>query len=183
MQLGRSLVGAVVGGVLGLGLVVALYNFYATDNAWLAILVAVCAGLGVRASVVTKGHVSYLRGALTCVIAIGVFAASKFLIAGLASYGLLSDIRPVKRVIAQPKEPGSASEEASTTSNLVEAPPIERRSIAAGTAGQSRTPQPFSTWDFLWISVAALVAYELGRGSEARHVPATEDAPNGKGPK
>ncbi len=178
MQLGKSLVGAVVGGVIGVGLVVALYNFFAIDNAWLAVLVAVCAGLGVRASVVTKGHASYLRGALTCVLAIGAFAASKFLIAGLASHGMLSDVRPVKRMIAKSEEPGGASEEASATSNVVEAPQIEQRPNApVATAGKSRSPQPFSTWDFIWISIAALVAYELGRGSEVTHVPAPADIP------
>jgi hypothetical protein len=36
-------------------------------------------------------------------------------------------------------------------------------------------PTSFSTWDFLSLAVAALVAYELGRGTEAGHkLPADE---------
>jgi hypothetical protein len=178
MQLGRSLLGAVIGGAIGVGLVVALYYFLVLDNAGLAVLVAICAGLGVRASVVTKGHASYLRGALTCLLALGAFAASKFLIATLASHGMLSDVRQVKRVIAAPDEAGSASEEASSAPNVVEAPHIEQRPSGTVVAsGKSRLPQPFSTWDFIWLSAAALIAYELGRGTEVPHRIAPDDAP------
>ena len=37
--------------------------------------------------------------------------------------------------------------------------------------------QAFSTWDFIWLSVAALVAYELGRGSGTIVVPPLAEAP------
>ncbi|HEY4234686.1 MAG TPA: hypothetical protein VGM76_14730 [Lacipirellulaceae bacterium] len=169
MQLGKSLVGAVIGSVLGVGLVVAIYYFFVLDHAGLAILVAACAGLGVRAMVTTRGHASYLRGALTCILAIAAFAGSKFLIADLAARGLLADVRPIKRLVARPVDnPGGATGDGDTTAQPTETPQIERRPGNGDmVTGKSRSPQRFSTWDFIWLSVAALVAYELGRGTDA----------------
>ena len=56
MQLGKALVGAVIGGAIGIGLLVAAYFLFRTEHTGLAILVAVCVGLGVRAMAATKGH-------------------------------------------------------------------------------------------------------------------------------
>ena len=49
MQLGKALVGAVVGCAIGIAVMVAAYFLFEADQAWLAIVVAICAGLGVRA--------------------------------------------------------------------------------------------------------------------------------------
>ena len=78
MQLGKALVGAVIGSAIGVGLILAIYYAIALDHTALAILVAVCAGLGVRALVTTTAHVSDLRGVLTCVVAILAFAGASF---------------------------------------------------------------------------------------------------------
>ena len=102
MQLGKALVGAVIGSAIGVGLILAIYYAIALDHTALAILVAVCAGLGVRALVTTTAHVSYLRGVLTCVVAILAFAGSKFLIADLAARGAFA--KPMKPVAARPAD-------------------------------------------------------------------------------
>src|SRR5207244_3880225 len=99
MQLGKALVGAVIGSAVGIGLILAIYYAIALDHTALAILVAVCAGLGVRTLVTTTAHVSYLRGVLTCVVAILAFAGSKFLIADLAAHGAFA--KPMKPVVAR----------------------------------------------------------------------------------
>src|SRR5882672_2239024 len=99
MQLGKALIGAVIGSALDNGLILAIYYAIALDHTALAILVAVCAGLGVRALVTTTAHVSYLRGVVTCVIAILAFAASKFLIADMAARGAFA--KPMKPVAAR----------------------------------------------------------------------------------
>jgi hypothetical protein len=168
VQLGKSLLGAVVGGAIGIGLVIATYYFFSLDHVGLAILVAVCVGLGVRATVATKGHASYLRGASTCLIAIGAFAASKFLIADLAGRGVLADVRSVKRVVApQAEEAGSGQDASATTAVPAEMTQMDRRPSQGGVSpGKLASSQPFSTRDFIWLSVAALVAYELGRGTD-----------------
>jgi hypothetical protein len=164
MQLGKALIGAVVGSAIGIGLILAIYYAIALDHTALAILVAVCAGLGVRTLVTTTAHVSYLRGVLTCVIAILAFAASKFLIADLAARGAFA--KPMKPVAARPADDATDEKEAgdSGPAQPVETPqPVVVQQ--GGASGAMHGPQAFSTWDFVLLSVAALVAYELGRGT------------------
>jgi hypothetical protein len=167
MQLGKALVGAVIGSAVGIGLILAIYYAIALDHTALAILVAVCAGLGVRTLVTTTAHVSYLRGVLTCVVAILAFAASKFLIADLAARGAFA--KPMKPVAARaaddaPEEKGAGD---SGPTQPVKAPEAVAPQQTGGAAGGMHAPQAFSTWDFVLLSVAALVAYELGRGTGA----------------
>jgi hypothetical protein len=179
MQLGKALVGAVIGSAIGVGLILAIYYAIALDHTALAILVAVCAGLGVRALVTTTAHVSYLRGVLTCVVAILAFAGSKFLIADLAARGAFA--KPMKPVAARPGDDATDEKVAgdSGPAQPVETPqPVVMQ--PSGAAGARHAPGAFSTWDFVLLSVAALVAYELGRGSgapkEAQPIVAPPDA-------
>jgi hypothetical protein len=185
MQLGKSLVGALVGSAVGVCLVVAIYYLFEFDHAGLSILVAACAGLGVRALVTTKGHASYMRGALTCLLAIGAFAASKFLIVDMARRGVLADMHPIKRVAAQPSDAAAGDIDNAAAAQQAEIPHIEQRPSNAVAATGNRKARPsFSAWDFISLSVAALIAYELGRGTEATHptAPVGEAAPRPEPP-
>jgi hypothetical protein len=170
MQLGKALIGAVIGSAVGIGLILAIYYAIALDHTALAILVAVCAGLGVRALVTTTAHVSYLRGVLTCVIAILAFAASKFLIADLAARGAFA--KPMKPVAARAADDATDEKGVgdSGPAQPVETPQQVVAQPGNGIGGAPRGPGAFSTWDFVLLSVAALVAYELGRGSGAPKV-------------
>jgi hypothetical protein len=166
MQLGKALIGAVIGSAIGVGLILAIYYAIALDHTALAILVAVCAGLGVRALVTTTAHVSYLRGVLTCVVAILAFAASKFLIADLAARGAFA--KPMKPVAARAAD--DAAEEKGTGDSGPVQPVETPQAVVAqpsGAGGAGHVPGAFSIWDFVLLSIAALVAYELGRGSGA----------------
>src|SRR6476661_7126824 len=73
MQLGKTIVGAIIGAVLGIGLLIVVYLFFGVDKMWMAIPVAILTGLGVRMGVATSGHASYLRGAITVVLAMGAY--------------------------------------------------------------------------------------------------------------
>jgi hypothetical protein len=167
MQLGKSLLGAVIGSAIGVGLILAIYYSFALDHTGLAILMAICAGFGVRALVNTKSHASYLRGALTCAVAILAFAGCKFLIADLAARGAFA--KSMKPVAVRPAD--DATEEKDAGNSTGPAQPVEERRIdmsqQTSGGGMTRAKQSFSTWDFILLSVAALVAYELGRGSGA----------------
>jgi hypothetical protein len=166
MQLGKTLLGAILGGAVGVGLLLATYFAFALDHTALAILVAVCAGVGVRMFVETKAHASYLRGALTCLVAILAFAGGKFLIADLAERGTFAKTLkvPPPQVEAEAPADGVSSGAAS-----IETPkPVETESRRRGAPigeGMMNAQRAFSTWDFVLLSIAALVAYELGRGT------------------
>jgi hypothetical protein len=169
MQLGKALVGAVIGSAVGIGLILAIYYTIALDHTALAILLAVCTGFGVRALVTTTAHVSYVRGVLTCVVAILAFATSKFLIADLAARGAFA--KPMKPVAARRADDAAdekAAGDAGAAQSMEVPQPIAEQ--PRGVAGVPHTPQAFSTWDFVLLSIAALVAYELGRGSGAPKV-------------
>src|SRR5215203_6939429 len=73
MQFGKTLVGAIIGAALGIGLLIAVYLLFGIDKMWMAIPVALLTGLGVRMVAATSGHASYLRGAITVLLAMGAY--------------------------------------------------------------------------------------------------------------
>jgi hypothetical protein len=171
MQLGKSIVGAIIGAALGIGLLVALYLTLQLDKVWLAIPVAILTGLGVRMLVTTWGHPSYLRGAMTGVVALMAYLLAWYLVAGLAQRASANTDIASERPAAVEKAP----EEEVAEEPGAEAPPPPKPVVqaprATGTTAQrSSAPRGFSTMDFLWLCIAALVAYELGRGTAATPV-------------
>jgi hypothetical protein len=93
MQLGKSLVGALVGGALGIVVLVLVHALTGWDRYWMAIPVAIATGLGVRCIASTKGHPSYVRGVLTGIISILAFLAGQYVVAEVATR--LSRAKPI----------------------------------------------------------------------------------------
>jgi hypothetical protein len=162
-------------------------HFGGTDKSWLAIIVALITGLGVRSMVSTAGHPSYLRGALTGLLALAAYYGGTQLYSELATRGFLEKKRPLPPVAATDTEgtaevereaEGEAAAEGEGAKTEAEADgvavPVEPVAPAppAGTTVvrdpgipkglQMQAPSP---WDYVWLTVAALIAYELGRGS------------------
>jgi hypothetical protein len=166
MQFGKTLVGAIIGGALGIGLLIIVYLQFGIDKMWMAIPVAVLTGLGVRMVVATSGLVSYLRGAITVLLAMGAYLGGLAITKAVANHraDTVSKSSPARVATEEPGEPGDAKVEAAAT----EAPPVNvppTAPVNPALARRSAAPPQFSTWDFLSLAVAALVAYELGRGS------------------
>ena len=186
MQLGKSLVGALIGGALSILALIGIHMLTGWDKAWLAILVALITGLGVRWAANTTGHASYARGALTALIAILAFLAWYPIQAQLTVRGALAKpILPNRAAVeantadadeaAEPADTADADEAAETVAapaaDVPAAQTGEGPNIAPGALARPRAQQ-FSTWDFLWLCIAGLIAYELGRGT-ASATPAT----------
>jgi ABC-type antimicrobial peptide transport system permease subunit len=168
MQLGKTLVGAIIGAALGIGLLYAVYLLFHIDAVWLAIPVALLTGLGVRVLVATSGHASYLRGALTVLLALGAYLGGWFLVAAAAKHQAASASKPnASAAAAESGEAGDAKEGQGEPA----APPAEAAPPAAparnldDTMHRPAMPRQFSTWDFIFLAAAALLAYELGRGT------------------
>jgi hypothetical protein len=206
MQFGKSLVGALVGGAVGIAALIGTHMLTGWDKAWLAIPVALITGLGVRWAADTRGHASYARGALTALVAILAFLAW-YPIQAKITVGTASIAKPIvsDRVAAASTERRAATDEAATDdaddaaadgsdetaqstgedADEANEPATddadEPAEPAANDAEQSAEGEPsralaapprpraqqFSTWDFLWLCVAGLIAYELGRGTAA----------------
>ncbi len=203
MQLGKALVGAILGAVVGVVLLVAVHMQWGIDKSWMAIPVAILTGLGVRALVTTYGHESYLRGALTALLALGAFMfgmdrASKIAVqrAANAKAVTLPDVTvpPLEGVGAT--DPPAATDPATSpdpnTPPADPTPPADATADAAKPAEEAAVPatqpaqpaappiqnaadkkpkvvpaQQMNPIDFVWLGVAGLIAYQLGRGSAA----------------
>jgi hypothetical protein len=178
MQLGKALFGAIIGAALGIGLLVVVFLLFHLDAVWLAIPVAILTGLGVRALVSTSGHASYLRGALTGVLALAAYLGGWFVVAAIAQQRSASAPKPPVPAVSE--RPAEDTDETDEASGAVEPPP-EQPIARAPRSGDAMRKAPavrqFSTFDFIYLCVAALVAYELGRGSGAKPVETTEPAP------
>jgi hypothetical protein len=180
MQFGKTLVGAIIGAALGIGLLIVVYLQFGIDKMWMAIPVAVLTGLGVRMVVATSGHASYLRGAITVVLAMGAYLGGLAITKAVANHRAenASKSSPARVATEEPGGPGDAkTEEPATVAPPVNAPPI----APVNTGGMGRraaAPGPINTWDFLSLAIAALVAYELGRGTGGARTDSMNAGPN-----
>lgn len=182
MQFGKTLVGAIIGAALGIGLLIAVYLLFGIDKMWMAVPVALLTGLGVRTVAKTAGHPSYLRGAITVALAMGAYFGGLRICQVAATHRAetVAKVAP-HRAADEPGEAGDAKkDEPAADIPPASAPPV----VPTATDMAARRPAaPVSTRDFLWnfisLAVAALVAYELGRGSEGARKDAS-DASSGE---
>lgn len=177
MHFKSALLGAVVGGAVGIGVLIAAYFLFGADHMALAVVVAILTGLGVRMCVATKGHASYARGAVTALLALIAFMGGKFLVAELASrQATVSVIDAPKKPTPPPQASDASGQEAGAEETADDSAGAEEQMLRdRSRAGQSpafgdiprgpRLNDALSTGDFLWLFAAALIAYELGRGS------------------
>jgi ABC-type antimicrobial peptide transport system permease subunit len=168
MQLGKTLVGAIIGAILGIGLLVAVYFLFGIDKMWMAIPVALLTGLGVRMAVATSGHASYLRGAITVLFAMGAYLGGLSITKAVANHRAATVAQPsahanMDQSAGGPGAKESASEPAAPTPQP--GVPDAAQGHPVGAIGRPAMPGQFSPWDFISLAVAALLAYELGRGT------------------
>ena len=166
MQFGKTVVGAIIGAALGIGLLIAVYLMFGIDKMWMAIPVALLTGLGVRMVAATSGHASYLRGAITVVLAMAAYLGGLAITRAVANHRAetVSKANPPRAAAEEPGAPGDAKSE-EPVAPPVNAPPTSSQAPELAMRRSAMPSQAFSTWDFISLAVAALVAYELGRGS------------------
>ncbi len=103
MQFGKTIVGAIIGAILGVGLLVAVYFLFGVDKMWMAIPVALLTGLGVRMAGATSLHASYLRGAITVVLAMGAYLGGLMITRAVANHRATTAPKPTAQAkMAQP---------------------------------------------------------------------------------
>ena len=187
MQLGKTLVGAIIGAALGIGLLLVVFLFAGIDKMWMAIPVALLTGLGVRMVAATSGHASYLRGAITVLLAMGAYLGGLAITKAVANHRAETASKPsAPRAAEEPGAPGDAKDgEAAVEAPPENAPPVATPSPDTA-IHRPVMPGQFSTWDFISLAVAALVAYELGRGTgvpkESMGAGPSEPVPGGMHP-
>jgi hypothetical protein len=176
MQLGKALLGAIIGAAIGIGLLLAAYLLFQKDNVWLAIPFALITGLGAR-FLSSTGRASYARGALTMVIALAAYIGGWVIVSKVATAKANAPMQKPPVAAQDAPVEGEPTDEADAETP-VETPAVEQPKAAAPRADVPRprpdAPRAFSTWDFIWLCVAALCAYIVGSGSDSGAVPARQ---------
>lgn len=180
MQLGRSIIGAIIGAVIGIAVMIGIYLATSIDSAWLALPVAILTGLGVRMMVVTGGHASYLRGAITGALALGAYLIGWNAVATIAQQ---QASKLAQQTTVEAPAEDTAKDSATTdddaameeeTPEAAPAPPITRQASGKVVAPKAM-PKNWSTLDFIVLCVSAFIAYEMGRGSAGKTVVEAEE--------
>jgi hypothetical protein len=181
MQLGKTLVGAVIGGLVGAAVCVAITKFTGWDKMWLAILVALLTGIGVRMLVDTRGHASYARGALTAILAVGAYFLSFWASTLITTKGAAAreinaqaadrqaaddDAADGETADAADGESDNADDEANDDAAPAAPANAQQQTERAVNLPRPQRPPERSPWEYIALGVAALIAYQLGRGSE-----------------
>ena len=115
----------------------------------------------------TTGHASYVRGAITGVLALAAFWGGTQLFSEMATRGILAKKIQAPPRVAADAEGGTEAEAdgvAVPIEPVVEQPAMPER-VDGALMQRPRPGQQFSTWDFVALTIAGLLAYELGRGS------------------
>lgn len=170
MAFGPTLIGAIIGAAAGVGLHQFIEVGLQKEAAWFAVVIGLLTGLGVRqANKSRMGNVSYLRGAITGLIALGAIVGSIQLVSVLASRKGAADAgKPLADAKADPAE--DATDEAAEGDAAAEEPveqPAETAQPVAAKGGGGKMPGPAepNIMQFIFMAVGAFLAYELGRGS------------------
>lgn len=169
MQFGKSLLGAILGAAVSIGLLIAAHFLLQRDNVWMAIPFALITGLGVRMMVSIAGHASYARGVMTMLVALAGYIGGMQAVTMIATAKANKPL-PIPSVAATEPAEGEAKDE-DTAETPAEAPKADQpaetpprtnvaQSHPAPASGFSGSP-----WDVVWLAIAALVAYEMGRGT------------------
>jgi hypothetical protein len=179
MQLGKTLVGAIIGGAVGIIVLAAIFLIFQPDGHWLAIAVALLTGLGVRMMVSTHGHASYVRGGLTAILALAIYLVGWIVVSKVANASFAAGRAGATKAATAKSDEAAKEPEEGKTEDTVE--PVEQPKAAATPApapgGAMRggpKPREFSPLDFIFLCVAGFIAYELGRGSGSS-APGTEE--------
>jgi hypothetical protein len=176
-----TLVGAIIGAAVGVGLHQGLEMGMLgrpIEAPWFAIIIGLFTGLGVRqANKSLIGRVSYLRGAITGLIALAAIVGSIQLVSVLASRkGAVVLNKPLAdaKAAAGTEEDADAKGDAAASAPVVE--PVAAPMANDGKAGGGKLPgagEP-NVLQFVYMAVGAFIAYELGRGTGKSTAVATE---------
>lgn len=183
MNFGSTLVGAVLGTVVGVAVHLGLQNFAGMEGAWvpwLSILTGILAGVGVRkmdANVANRA--SYLRGGLTALIALagivgGSMAGSKLKQEQLKDAAAKPLTMPVIKEQPAEEEGEEGDAEEAEPEPVVEEPAMGPTLGPVVTGNPKRPQRGFAVMDFLPIAIGCFLAYELARGG-GNEPPAEEE--------
>lgn len=182
--LGPAVLGGIIGAAVGVGLNVVLEGAFLgrrIEASWFPVVIGVLTGLGVRLANRHHMNRSYARGAVSALIALAAIVASSFAVKEVMAR---RETQAKAAPAAAPKADAEAAEQeddAAEADAAAEAPePTPDREAAGGPVGvigQPKGANDISPWQFVFMALGALVAYELGRGPDPAKRAAAEEQP------
>ena len=188
MGVGPTLLGGIVGAAVG----VALHTVLETgmlgkpvEASWFAIIIGLLTGLGVRQANRTHMERSYLRGAISGVIALAAIYGSTAVIAVvMKNRDQAIASKPAASADGEKESADDAESDATPTAEAETMTEENDRSInpafAGGVVGNPRAGD-LNPWQFVFMALGTLVAYEFGRGAGAPKAVEPVDTPPPEG--
>jgi hypothetical protein len=185
--------GALIGGIVGAAVGVAIHVALATgmfgepiEASWFAIITGLLTGLGVKQATARGAGVSYARGGMAAVIALaGILATFYAIQMKLTMDGekvaAKAPERPKADAADDAETDGEAASSEGTVADAADAEETPQPAAAAVAGGKTPVPTDFNPWQFAYMAIGALIAYQFGRGSESSSYPAPQ-APAGEAP-
>jgi hypothetical protein len=179
-----TLIGGVVGAAVGVALQVVLETGLLgqrLEASWCAVVIGVLVGLGVRQANRHHMNRSYVRGAVSGLIALAAIVASSFAIQEVMSR---REVRPLggKQVAAAKADEEATDEDATGAAEATVDEPIEEparpQAVGLGGVPARGVTSDLNPWQFVFMALGGLFAYELGRGADPAKRSALEETPN-----
>jgi hypothetical protein len=168
MRFGPTLIGAIVGAAVGVVLHLALEILGGIEAPWFAVIIGLLVGLCVRKfDKSCAGQVSYVRGAIAGLIALGAIVGSTYVLgAALTKQASLVSAKPI-RVTEGPAQADAASDNVGAPTSEIDPDMVEAptKPIVGAGAGRVARRGEFNVLQFTFIALGTFIAYELGRGT------------------
>jgi hypothetical protein len=191
--LGSALVGGIIGAAVGVGLHVVLETGMLgtrVEASWFAVVIGVLTGIGVRMACRGCMERSYARGAVAGLIALAAIVASSFAVQEVMSR---REVQAKAGPIAAAKDDAAAGEadadDASAAKEPAEEPADDARAdvprpVGIGVGPPKGGASDLNPWQFVFMALGGLVAYELGRGADpSKRTEVVEGAPGEPAPR
>ncbi len=159
----RTLIGGLVGAALATAAWLAIEYFTQSNLSWLVCLVGLITGASVRCASGAQAAESFLRGALAILLTLAAIVGGRQVFAKIMQASTVAPIA-VAAAAEVPAAKGEAKVQGNHAEVAVELPDLSRATVDAYRGGKVSLTKNFSEWDMLWMSLAALGAYVVGKG-------------------
>ncbi|MDC0936293.1 hypothetical protein OAS39_08385, partial [Pirellulales bacterium] len=173
MNPGKTLVGGVIGAAVAIGIYTVLKTQMQMDAPWFPVVIGILTGLGVRQAQGSAKNISYLRGAVSGVIAAGAMLGAEQVVKMVLTQDTANAAVPQ---VAAPAGDDADADDGDGAADA-EAParemPTPKTPITGAVGSESTLASQHKkdeVWPFIFMAVGIFLAYELARGSADRAV-------------
>ncbi len=158
------LFGGIVGGAVGAAVWVSIEYSSQLEFAWMAWPVGLLVGWGVRKCAAADTRGGFLRGALAALLALAAILGAGWSKQKILTRQVSQVIAPAIVVTTGEAEVGD-QKSTDETSEAIEPVTVDFGKPSTGLLQGSKTDNAMQSMDMLWLCLAALTAYVVGKGA------------------